>query len=379
MPILSLATALISIGYLLLISSFILGWFKINKYKKVDDLTSDIYISLVIALRNEEINISNLLDSILNQSLSSKKFEVILVDDFSTDNTFYLISEFEKKYDHIRAFKLEGETGKKSAILYGVKSSKGSLILTSDADCIHHQEWLETIFSYYNTYKPKMILGPVLMESNTFFEGIQSIDFYSLMISGASACGLKMPIMCNGANLAFEKKLLNEFIDPLMINQVSGDDVFLLLNAKRKYSEKIHFIKSDKAVVITKPQSSLRNFIMQRQRWASKSANYRDRDIIIVAFIVLFINCLLLINFLIMIFDIRFWPLFVFPYSIKTSVDYIFIGSTLKTFKQSGLIKYFFPAQPFNLLTTIYSAIAGIFGSFQWKGRSYQKAGHNST
>lgn len=362
----------------MLIVSFISGWSRIVKYQKDNGITSDIFFSLIIALRNEETNVVRLLHSLLNQSIKSTKFEVILVDDFSTDNTFNLINEYSKTHNHIKAYRLEGEPGKKSAILFGINCSKGSLILTSDADCTHHNEWLETIYSYYIKFKPKMILGPVLMKSGTFFEKIQSLDFYSLMISSAGACGLNMPIMCNGANLAFEKKLIDEFPNPLKMNLVSGDDVFLLLNVKSKYSKDIHFIKSDTAVVTTNPQNSLKNFVVQRQRWASKSTSYRDRDILITAFIVLFINCLLLINFILMIFDMRTWPLFLIPYLIKSLIDFIFIKKTLNIFKQSGLINYFFPAQLFNIILTIYTAISGISGSFIWKDRTYRPAGNKS-
>ena len=359
----------ITIVYLLIILSFIKGWGKMPVYQKGSSIPSDIFLSLIIALRNEEQNIQNLINSLLSQSLDKSKFEIILVDDHSTDKTYQLCNILIRNFPHIKIFKLTIKSGKKQALSFGIKNSKGQLIVTTDADCIHHKEWLETIYEFYLEFKPQMISGPVIMSAKSFFEKIQAIDFFSLIVSGAGAIGIHRPIMCNGANLAFEKESFEAFANPYNEHIISGEDIFLLLNIKKAYPHKILFIKSKEATVYTKAEHTFKQFLNQRKRWASKSKAYKDKDIIITAVIVLFINILILANLLTSLILSQFIIVFLVQFLLKSIVDFIFLARTNQFFKYKKLLWYFIPAQLFNILILPFIAIVGIMGSVKWKGR----------
>ena len=172
---------------------------------------------------------------------------------------------------------------KKKAIETAIGLAKGSLIVTTDADCIVQPEWLKTIASYYENSGAVFIAAPVVYNDPSpgdsffkkFFKIFQSLDFMTLQgITGASVYK-KFHNMCNGANLAYEKKVFHEVggfegID----NIASGDDMLLMHKIQKLYPDKIKYLKSTNVIVQTQPAETVKEFINQRIRWASKADKY---------------------------------------------------------------------------------------------------------
>ncbi len=229
--------------YVTLISCFILSWSKMEEFKEQGISECTIYMSVIIAIKNEENNITTLLNSLKNQTLQSCRYEIILVNDHSTDNSLIIAQSFLDDLSNLHVINLKnGEKGKKAAIAYGISKAKGNLIVTTDADCIHNKKWLSGILSFYLSEKPKLIVAPVLMSHTNKFEEMQSLDFFSLMISGAAAIGLKSPIMCNGANLIFEKQVYYEFNDIHNSKYISGDFLCSFVNKFENVCENMSII-----------------------------------------------------------------------------------------------------------------------------------------
>lgn len=144
--------------------------------------------------------------------------------------------------------------------------------------CKAHKNWISTIVSFYSIHKPVLIAGPVVITPLPgFFSKFQSLEFFSLIGSTAGSFGIQNPIMLNGANLTVEREAYYESIGSLENRSVSGDDVFLLLDIKRKYPEKLMFLKSTEAIVSVNPLNTVSEYIQQRLRWVSKSKYYSDR------------------------------------------------------------------------------------------------------
>ena len=176
-----------------------------------------------------------------------------------------------------------------------------------------HRNWIDTFVSYYTNYKCKIISGPILFKHNNIFQKLQTLEFMSLVGSGAGAISINRPIMNNGANLLFEKSLFlesNQYKD-----FASGDDVFLMLHAKRNDKNSIHFLKSKDAIVSTQPTKNIKGFINQRARWTSKSKIYKDFDLIFTALTVSVTNLMLVALFISSLFNkfylILFFKLFI--------------------------------------------------------------------
>ncbi len=363
------STSLILAVYLILIIRFAASWTKIEEFKGENiSINADLRISVVIAAKNEEKNIKNLLNSLKNQSLASKRFQIVLINDHSTDRTLEKAQQFAKTFENLQIFSLEnGKNGKKAAINYGISQATGNLIVATDADCQHHEDWLITIAEYYSHTKAKLIISPVVMQHVNSFETMQSLDFFSLMASGAAAAGMQQAIMCNGANLIFEKHVYYEFNDIHNSKYVSGDDIFLLLNVKKKYKNDIKFLKSKKAVVKTKAEKTFKNYVKQRQRWASKSTGYTDWFIIFVAFSVLFVHISMLASLIFGFFYKKMIILFVLQFFFKSIVDFLFLQKTTKYFNQVFNVKILIITQLANIFLIPYFAISGLFETKKWK------------
>ena len=309
-----LISILICVLYTAMVLVFIVGWRRIPLFEPVEsvNLHSRLSVSVVIACKNEESNLPKLLSCL--ESQSHKDFELILVNDHSSDTTRSVMEVARTSFLNVKLIDAEF-SGKKSALKEGIMAATGSLIITTDADCIPGSDWLKVICSFQDTYPSDLIICPVqMLESKSLFARLQALEFTTLVASGAGAAGAGMPILCNGANLAFTKEAWLQSKHDLVEEQISGDDVFLLQSIKKRGGV-IRFLKSKSAIVFTEPAKSLSAFFVQRRRWASKSPAYSDShliftacavfatslSVIILAFFSLFYPQLLILLFIILV------------------------------------------------------------------------------
>ena len=286
--------------YTILILYFRQSWKQIPIFEvdPIQNLTApQTTISIIIPARNEEANIGKCLSSIMDQSYPKNLFEVIVADDFSTDGTANIVKSYSNKNISLIYLKdfTNGEalnSYKKKAIEIAITKAKGDLIVTTDADCITPPTWLQTIDSFYQKYNPAFIAMPVAYHhENNFLKIFQSLDFMTLQgITGASVYK-KFLNMCNGANLAYEKKAFAEVNGFKNIDSIaSGDDMMLMQKIYEQYPQRVLFLKSTNAIVQTHPMETLKDFLNQRIRWASKSDKYADKKIIGVLLVVYLLN-----------------------------------------------------------------------------------------
>ncbi len=363
-----LAEIVFFIFYSLIINVFILGFVSLKQFKKNESsYTGKENISVVIPFKNEENNLGQLVKNLRNQSLDYKYFEIIFVNDNSEDKSEDILYNLIK---NIPNFKLinSPKNGKKEAIKEGIKKSYSNLIVTTDADCIHQKYWLETILSCRKKHKPKMIIAPVLMKGKGIFGKLQALDFLGLAASTAGSCGIKRPVMCNGANLIYEKEVFYEFEDILNSEEVSGDDMFLMHSIKKKYRSDIYYLKSNNAVVYTEAETNLKSFFRQRIRWASKSKSYKDFDTVFLSLIVFGVNILLIFASLLAIFEAIKPNTLLSLFMLKFIPEIILLSVAGNYFKQKDIL-FLIPVLSFiHPLYIIYTAIAGVtVKKVKWK------------
>jgi cellulose synthase/poly-beta-1,6-N-acetylglucosamine synthase-like glycosyltransferase len=250
-------TLIVCLAYLLLLFYFIWGWSKLRDYKP-GKKTANIFFSIIVPARNEGKNITTTLQDLISQNYPLDLFEIIVVDDQSTDGTTRLVKNFQENNTDsgpkIKLIRLEdpGQTGfyayKKRAIETGIKESNGSWILTTDADCRRGANWLNTIASFIEEKDPYFISAPVLFHNEKgFFGKIQSLEFLSLIGIGAACIANRTPNLCNGANLGYRKDIFNECQGYSGIDFIaSGDDELMMHKISEKYPDKMDFIKIGK-------------------------------------------------------------------------------------------------------------------------------------
>ncbi len=357
----------IALTYSLLLYALIKGWNKLKQGEKGFDNSFPVYISVIIAARNEENNIAKTLNAIANQTYSEKLFDVLIVDDASEDKTAQIIESFCRKQSNFHSISFKNHKGKKTAVDFAVKNAKGNLIVQTDADCIPNPGWLADIAAYYQKNPAQMIIAPVLMSYTNHFEAMQSLDFLALMASGMAAAGFGKPIMNNAANLIFEKQAYLNLKNPNRKKIPSGDDVFFLLNLENTKNAQINVLKSINSIVYTNAQKTFKAFINQRKRWASKSKYYNNSAIIFTAITVFLMNFSLLISLILSSLSLQISCIFLFLLLFKSIWDYIFLNKITDFFNNKELLKYFFPVQIFNIFLIPYFAISGLFYSGKWK------------
>lgn len=361
-------TLIAGVLYLIIISLFLFGWEKIKAYSPIPQQFHSV-ISVIIPMRNEEINIKRLLLDLLKQNYPSKLIEVIVIDDHSTDNS---LSEVRTLFsENILLFSLpESLTGKKAALTLGIENAHGDIILTTDADCRVPEFWLSTIACYFDDYSPSLLLSPVCGISNSFFGDMQALEIYSLQGSTAGAAAIQHAIMSNGANLAFPKNIYHEFRYLYEESKIqSGDDIFLLHELKRNYPNGIHYLKSKQAAVFTKLSSNPGSFFRQRKRWTSKAKFYTDTDTIVTAVIVFGMNVALFSTIIYGIFLGKFFP-FLVLFITKSIIDFIFLLRVTSFFGQKRLMWWFPIVQSFYFLYVCLTVFSAFFTSNSWKERS---------
>jgi cellulose synthase/poly-beta-1,6-N-acetylglucosamine synthase-like glycosyltransferase len=270
--------ALVMGGYCLLVLVLSVLWARMKTVLKPNTIISTVTITVLLPVRNEEDSIVACLQSIAEQDFPADRLEVLVLDDDSTDRTAELVAKFIQSRTtamHIQLIHLPPVPGltahKKRALDIGVQTARGELIVTTDGDCVSGPHWLSTLAAFYEAQKPKLIAGPVAIEpGNTLFGKMQALEFSGLMAVGGASAAAGVPLLCNGANLAYPRAVFLELGGYAGDETASGDDMMLLKKIQRAYPVEVSFLKSADALVWTGPKESLGGFLQQRKRWASK-------------------------------------------------------------------------------------------------------------
>jgi biofilm PGA synthesis N-glycosyltransferase PgaC len=319
-----LISILICVLYTAMVLVFIVGWRRVALFEPVGNVNfhSGLSVSVVIACKDEETNLPKLLSCLQIQSY--QHFELILVNDHSYDATMSVMEAARALFLNIKVINAE-LFGKKNALKEGITAAAGSLIITTDADCRPGPDWLKAICSFQQSEPSDLIICPVqLTDSKSLFAELQAVEFKTLIASGAGAAGAGMPILCNGANLAFTKEAWIQSRLELVDEYMSGDDIFLLQSIKKRGGV-IRFLKSESALVFTEPAKTLAAFFKQRKRWASKSPAYTDIQLIFTACTVFSISLWLIILVFSSLIYSSFLPIFFLTFGMKFFADIVFL------------------------------------------------------
>lgn len=383
-----LGTCIFLLSYSVILFFYKNGWDNIPTFEDdAKNANSNLFISIIVPARNEEDNIVQLIHAIRQQTYPKDRFEVIIIDDHSTDNTCQNILAhscsnirllFLKEYIN----KEETIAFKKKAIEIGVAHAKGSLIITTDADCTMNAQWLSTIAAFCNKMSPKMLVMPVaIQQTHSWLSIFQCLDFMCLQGITGAAIFKKWHGMGNGANLAYTKQAFEEVRGFETVDHIaSGDDFFLIQKMKKKFPDEVYYLKSAPVIVTTSPANNISQFFQQRIRWASKANKYLDKSLFPILLIVYLLNLflfLLLIDGLLfpvslrlfLNIDISLWEWSMLFLILKTIVELFFLYKVAHFFKKASLLFWFPFFQPLHIIYTIIAGLLGGFGKYQWKDR----------
>ena len=351
--------------YLALIAWITWGLFRIPKSFSHEQPP----VSVIVAARNEEENIADLLESLCVQDYPAGKFEVIIVDDGSTDSTASIITNFIKNHPERHCKLLHSQnrekvvSPKKNAIDQGIHAATGEIILLTDADCIVPQGWITGLVRRFDP-ETGMVIGfspyerPSIKSIPAKF---LALDALSLAAIAAGTSGWGMPATCNGRNLGYRKSVFQQVGGFEKIKQFASGDDDLFLKLVLKYTDwKIRYVLDPELAVPTIMLSNIRQFFHQRMRHASKGLHYEAAKILLLILVYLY-NLLLLAAILGLVAGQSLWLLF--PLVIKFVADFVLLF-TFATFMHKRFYLTIFPLA--SIVHLFYVTIFGALGQLKW-------------
>lgn len=336
---------------------------------------NDFKLSVIIPVRNEERTIGVLLGDLQRQTLGKIHFEVLVVNDASTDATEEIINDFRNQQaldlKIISLADVAVKSPKKRAITEALKVASGQLIVTTDGDCRVGERWLETIVQTYLQTNAKFISGPVtFLGEKTGFDIFQTIEFASLIGTGACLLEAGHPTMCNGANLAYQRAAFDAVGGYEGVDQIaSGDDEFLLQKIHQRFPGSSVFMKNQESIVRTHTQENWRAFYRQRVRWAGKWAVNRRIATMTVALFVFAVNVLTIVFLtaalreglqnigLNTILMLKYLP------------EFLFLGLIISFLRKFVFLWYIPFVQLFYPFYVLLFGLAAQQKGYEWKGR----------
>lgn len=371
-------TLLLGLAYAGILLYYRYGWFlAIRENWLVNDMikTKPVFVSVLVPARNEAENIDALLLSLLSQDYPADYFEIIVLDDASTDNTADMVAKYAVRDARVRLIQLPADTGaaahKKRAIEKGVAAANGTLIVCTDADCTHPKKWITMLAYAYRAGQNKFIAAPVVYRTRpNLLSVFETLDFMTLQGITAASVSTGLHTMCNGANIAYEKKAFEEVGGFRGIDHLpTGDDMLLMYKIYQRYPAGIAYLLHPQAVVHTAAAGSWRLFLHQRIRWASKAAFYDDRRVFRILLLVYLFNAWMLVLAVGAIWYSKLGIMFLACILAKTVFELFFLLPVSHFFKKQVWMVWFPLLQPIHIIYTLLAGWLGRFGSYEWKGR----------
>jgi len=205
-------------------------WFGLKRLQPVQPVPLDQLpeVAVVVAARNEEEHIADTVRSLANQNYPDSRYEIVVVNDRSEDKT--LIHQVP-----------EGISPKKHALISAVNTLSCEFIAATDADCLHHPDWLRT---YAATTEPSLGVATAVTvfsrddynsKSERFWQAMQNMEHVSEHLVTAGGIAHGWGFSANGNNMLFNRKLYEKDSDVAVKKSVtSGDDFFLIQTAEKR-------------------------------------------------------------------------------------------------------------------------------------------------
>jgi glycosyltransferase involved in cell wall biosynthesis len=258
---------------------FIFGKFAFAKAQK--STPKRIPISVIVCAKNEAKNVIKFIPLLAEQDYPD--YEIILIDDASSDDTLEIFEEFEKQYANIRLVKVENNEAfwgnKKYALTLGIKASRKEYLLFTDADCYPvSKDWIKEMSAQFTLHKT-VVLGYGAYEkiANSFLNKIIRFETLLTAVQYFSWAKAGKPYMGIGRNLAYKKEEffnVKGFIEHMKIR--SGDDDLFINQVANKRNTAICY--TPESFTYSTPKTTYKGWFTQKRRHVSTSNYYKTFD-----------------------------------------------------------------------------------------------------
>tara|TARA_R110002050_G_scaffold104052_6_gene213306 strand:- start:13011 stop:14123 length:1113 start_codon:yes stop_codon:yes gene_type:complete len=312
-------------------------------------------ISVIICAKNEAENLKNFLPSIISQDYPD--FEIILINDASSDNTLDVMEHFAKQHPNIKIVNVKNIEAfwgnKKYALTLGIKASKNEYLLFTDADCKPVSKyWITEMNSQFNNEKTIVLgYGSYSKIKNSFLNKLIRFETLITAIQYFSFAKIGLPYMGVGRNLAYTKKAFfdaNGFVNHIKVR--SGDDDLFINQVATKNNTAIAFSKESFTESI--PKTSFKNWFKQKRRHVSAAKHYKLKHKVLLT---LFYSS----NFLFWVLSIVLftstynWQFVLGLFLFRFIFQYLIIGFSSKKLNETDLLIWLPFLEVFLIITQL--------------------------
>jgi cellulose synthase/poly-beta-1,6-N-acetylglucosamine synthase-like glycosyltransferase len=329
------------------------------------------FVTIIVAAKNEENNISSCIESLKKINYKKDRFEVILVNDNSTDQTKNIMTTATNNLDNFNVIdsrKTESGNliGKANAIDTAIEISKGELIFTTDADCEVSPDWINETIKYYDNNTGMVCGFTSIKHDRSLFEKAQALDWLYLLTIASSSAGFRKTMSCVGNNLSFRKEAYYKAGGYSSIDFSVTEDLAFMRKINDGKDFIVKYPVKRECIVRSNACKSVKEVFSQKRRWfrggiGINAVGYWMGALLFIS------NFYLLTGFLYT--DLKIYLTLII---IKIISEILLIIKPLKIFDLKSLLYYY----PFFI---IYFSLYGVLLPFtmifypkiKWKGRKY--------
>jgi cellulose synthase/poly-beta-1,6-N-acetylglucosamine synthase-like glycosyltransferase len=337
-----------------------------NYRNQQNGLTTNPFVSILIAARNEEDNLSDTLDSLLALDYPTENYEVLIGDDMSDDRTKEVGEAYAARYQQVKCHTIYKKTingnGKANVLAQLIKKAKGEYIFITDADIKVPSTWVRSMLLGMDD-KTALVTGTSVVEGKGFLAFMQKIDwlFATSMLKAVS--DLNIPVTTMGNNMLMRKTVYDEVGGYEAMSFSVTEDLELFNSIKGRYKT-VNLFHPD-VLNISKPQNSFKDLLIQRKRWMRGAF---DLPLLMILLLLIQTSFFAIILFLLILN-----PIFgLSVLGIKLLLRYCFISLAANKLNRSiniwGSIIFEFYNVIFSFVSLIYYLVPG---KIVWKGRKY--------
>lgn len=346
----------------------IFGKFAFAKVQKSNP--KRISISVIVCAKNEAENVIRFIPLLAEQNYPD--YEIILIDDASSDNTLEIFEEFEKQYGNIRLVKVKNNEAfwgnKKYALTLGIKSAKKDYLLFMDADCYPAtKDWISTISAQF-TMQKTIVLGYGGYEkiANSFLNKMIRFETLLTAVQYFSWAKIGRPYMGIGRNLAYKKDEffnVNGFISHIQIRS-GDDDLFINQVAKSKNTTICY---APESFTYSEPKKTYKDWFTQKRRHVSTASLYKSFDKIQLALFYVSQLLFIILSVILLAFQYQ-WIVVLSLIGFRYLFTWVILGFSAGKLKEKDVM-YWFPIIEIVLIfTQLNIFITNIFSKpVHWK------------
>lgn len=330
-------------------------------------------VSVIVPAKDEEKSIEKCVRSIAECEYPNDKYEIIAVNDRSTDKTGEILERLSEEIPNLKVITVAESdksinlTGKPGAIQRGADSATGEIIMITDADCFVSKNWVKTHAAKFANPNVGMNAAVTYVGGERVFDKFQSLEWIYLSTIGSGAIGFGIPLSCFGNNISFRRDIFERLGGYREIKFSVTEDL-ALLHAVAGTGMRINYFPSADALIETLPAPDFAAYFRQHSRWVvgAKSLGFKAALWIATSFA---LWAALIYSAAKLDFGATLFFL-----GLKIVADAALLIPGLIKLKLQKLIPWIFPAVFFFLFMELLSPFQALKKKVKWKNQNLSNA-----